>query len=288
MRGSSFFDGIRQVESTVIGRPARAPAFYYDSSSMTALFPARFSALRALMPDPSYVPARIAPGVGVVGVTCSENRDTDFGPYNLAGIIVVLSAPPAGGVPGRWLWRSLRGGESHIFVLHMPENSELPVVTGIEYLGYPKFVAAVDFADEGDRRICRVSEGDEHLLTMSGRRLPATNEATIRQFTHTWMDGQAQSHETRIHQHQVAVSVRGADVDLQLGPHLIARELDRLLLSRRQLLYEYEASSEMIVFLAEHLTAVYFKTLSEAVQRGSVAEPEHDDRTGAAAVGVRR
>ncbi len=136
MRDSSFFDGIRQIELAIEGQVVKQPCFYFDSSSMTALFAARRSALRALMPDASYVPARLVPGLGIVAVVCYENRDTDVGPYNNVGIAVVREAPSAGNYPGRWAMCWLTSGESHAYVLHMPENSELPVLAGIEFLGW--------------------------------------------------------------------------------------------------------------------------------------------------------
>lgn len=268
MRGSSFFDGIRQIELTIESQIVKQPCFYFDSASMTALFAARRSALRALMPDASYVPARLAPGLGIVAVVCYENRDTDVGPYNNVGIAVVLEAPPAGRFPGRWAWRWLTSGESHVYVLHMPENSELPVLAGIELLGYPKFQALVEIGDEGDRCVCRVIEKGEHLLTMRGLRLPARKETTVRQISHVWMDGQPQSHEVRIHQHQSALTARREATVLELGPHPLARELDRLLVSRRALIYAYVPSSEMIVFGAEHLTPKLLKSALEAIERG--------------------
>lgn len=69
MRGSPFFDDVRQIHIEIGGHVAKHPTFCYDGGSMTAAFPARYRKLRELMPDPRYVPARLAPRLGVVAVS---------------------------------------------------------------------------------------------------------------------------------------------------------------------------------------------------------------------------
>src|SRR5512144_241286 len=126
MRGSPFFEGVRQVDVVVGGEPAKVPCFYYDAFSMTATFPARLGALRALMPDSAYVPARLAPGVGLITIDCLEYRDTDVGPYNEVGIYVALNAPGEGAnLPGRALWRATRSGRYHAYVHQMPVTTDV-------------------------------------------------------------------------------------------------------------------------------------------------------------------
>ena len=93
MRGSPFFEGVRQVDAQIAGQPAKLPAFYYDGAEMTALFPARHGELRRLLPDPRLVPARLAPGLGVVAVSCLEYRDSDVGPYNELAVAIPLNEP---------------------------------------------------------------------------------------------------------------------------------------------------------------------------------------------------
>ena len=94
MRGSAFFDDIRQIGLEIGGQPGKVPVFCYDGRCMTALFAARRSARRALMPGSCYVPARLAPGLGAVSITCLEYRDCDIGPYNELAVGVPLNEPP--------------------------------------------------------------------------------------------------------------------------------------------------------------------------------------------------
>src|SRR5512144_775128 len=92
MRGSAFVKDVRQIDLKIGGELGKVPLFFYDGSYISAAFPARYRALRELMPDPRYVPARLAPGLGVVAVTCFETRDTDVGPYRVVVIAIPLKS----------------------------------------------------------------------------------------------------------------------------------------------------------------------------------------------------
>lgn len=269
MRGSPFFEGVRQVDVVVGGEPAKLPCFYYDAFSMTATFPARLGALRALMPDPGYVPARLAPGVGLVAINCVECRDTDVGPYNEVGVYVVLNGPGEGAnLPGRALWRATRSGRYHTYAHHLPVTSDVALRGGVDFYNFPKFLAAIEFREEGDRRSCRLAEGQEHILTLRGLRIPATKTATARFFCHLWMDGQPQTAEASVHLRKVATTVRPGAAILELGAHHpIALELARLLLSRHPLQYEYAPSFESILFAPERLTPPLLISLLDSLAR---------------------
>ena len=56
----------------------RIPTFYYDGSGIGAVFPARLAALRRLMPDRRFTPARLAPGLGVCHRAQVSTRTWDF------------------------------------------------------------------------------------------------------------------------------------------------------------------------------------------------------------------
>lgn len=256
MRGSPFFDGVSQVEAEVAGRLAMAPTFYYDASAMTALFPARYGALRRLLPDSRFVPARLAPGLGVVSISCLEYRDTDVGAYNEVSIAIPLNFPAfRANWPGRALSQALRRGQSNVFIQHLPVTTEIALRGGIDFLGAPKFMAAIEFDDDGGRRRCRLAEGQEPILTLTGERLPAHGQAQLQSFCHFWMDGQPQSAEFKINLLQVGATRRPGAVALEPGArHPIAEELERLLVSRRSLRYVYMPRFEAILYGPDHLT----------------------------------
>jgi hypothetical protein len=256
MRGSPFFDGVTQSEVTIADQPANVPIFYYDGTATSAVFPARLGALRRLMPDPRLCPARLAPGLGAVAITCFEYRDTDIGPYNELAISVVLNEPwflP--NLPGLALISSLRRRQLHAWVHHRPVTTEIARAGGVDFYNYPKFIAGIDFDESDERRTCRLSEGAEHILTLSGKRIPAPRSEEFQLFSHLWMDRQPQSSEFKINAIEMGVSLSPSAATLKLGErHPIARELAGLLLSRRPIQYQYMPRFEGILYGPEHLS----------------------------------
>jgi hypothetical protein len=256
MRGSPFFDGVQQMPIEIAGEPVKFPVFYYDASSMNAIFPARYGELRKLLPNARFVPARLAPGLGAVAVTCLEYRDTDAGAYNEVAISIPLNEPAfRANLPGRALWKSARRGQLDVFVHHLPVTTDVALRGGVDYYNFPKFLAGIEFEDDSDSRSCRLAEGQEHILTLTGRKLPAPGRAEVQNSCHLWMDGQPQRAELKVNQLEVGTSLRPGAATLELGArHPIAHELDRVLISRRSLQYEYVPRFEAILYGPEHLT----------------------------------
>jgi Acetoacetate decarboxylase (ADC) len=256
MRGSPFFDGVAQSEATIAGQSARLPIFYYDGSAIQAVFAARLGALRKLMPDPRFCPARLAPGLGAVAVTCFEYRDTDIGPYNELAIAVLLNEPYfIPNLPGLAMASSMRRRQLHAWVQHLPVTTEIARAGGVDFYNYPKFIAGIDFSDEGSRRVCRLSEGAEHILTLSGERIPTPRSEEFQLFSHLWMDRQPQSSEFKINALETGMSLRSGGASLELGDrHPIARELAGLIAFNRPLQYQRMARFEGILYGPEHLS----------------------------------
>jgi Acetoacetate decarboxylase (ADC) len=269
-RHSAFFEGVAQLGATISGEPAKLPIFYYDGTAQTAVFPARFGALRELLPDPRLVPARLAPGLGAVAVSCFEYRDTDVGPYNELAIAIVLNEPPfALNLPGRAILAGLRRRQLHAWVQHLPVTTEIARAAGVELYNYPKFVATIDFEQGGQRRTCRLAEGDEHILTLDGGLLATPRAEQVQLFSHLWMDRQPQSSEFKINALDSGRSLRPGAARLELGErHPIAAELDRLLVSRRSIRYELMARFEGILYGPEHLTLALIRRALALTEAG--------------------
>ncbi len=271
MRGSPFFDGVRQSEVTIAGQPAKVPIFYYDGTAMQAVFPARLRALRRLMPDPRFCPARLAPGLGAVAVTCFEYRDTDIGPYNELAISIVLNEPwflP--NLPGLALVSGLRRRQLHAWVHHLPVTTEIARAGGVDFYNYPKFIAGIDFQESEKRRVCRLSKGAEHILTLSGERIATPRSEQLQLFSHLWMDRQPQGAEFKINAVEMGVSVRPGVASLALGErHPIARELAQVIAWSRPIQYQYMARFEGILYGPEHLSLA----LLAHATAGAAAQP---------------
>jgi hypothetical protein len=270
-RHSAFFEGIAQSDATLAGEAARLPIFYYDGTAQTAVFPARLRAVRRLLPDPRFVPARLAPGLGAVGVTCFEYRDTDIGPYNELAITVILKDPGIGAnLPGRALAAGLRDKQLHAWVQHLPVTTEIARVGGVELYNYPKFVGSIDFEESASRRTCRLSEGDEHILTLDAPLIDTPRSGELQLFSHLWMDRQPQSSEFKLNVLASGVSPRPGAARLELGSrHPIARELAGLLLSRRSIYHELMRSFEGILYGPEHLSLPLMQRALALIEPGA-------------------
>lgn len=268
MRNSTFFDGVTQADLTENGQTIKVPLFYYDGTAMTAIFPARLKALRAALPDPRFQPARLAPGVGVVGITCFQYRDTDIAPYNELAISIILNEPYfRANLPGRALLSALHRHQFDAWVQHLPVTTEISCAAGVDYYNYPKFLASIDFTEEHGRHVCRLAQDCEHILTLSGRSIPARRPGRLQFFSHLWMDRQPQSSEFKISASAMGQRFSPDAATLTLGDvHPIARELAGMLLSRQPIYYHYLGKFEGILYGPEHLTA-------PLIQRALAASP---------------
>ena len=275
MRGSPFFDGVAQSDVTIAGQAAHVPIFYYDGTATSAVFPARLKRLRALMPDPTYRPARLAPGVGAVAITCFEYRDTDLGPYNELAISVVLNEPwfrP--NLPGAALISSVRRRQLHAWVEHLPVTTEIARAGGVDFYNYPKFVAGIEFSENSGRRECRLSEGAERILTLTGDLIPTPRSEEVQLFSRLWMDRRPQGSEFKINALQTGISLRPKAATLRLGEqHPIARALDRQLIGRTPIQYQYIKSFEGILYGPDNMSLPLLERYT--AQSGRSLEPAH-------------
>jgi len=272
-RQSGFFEGVPQVDATLAGEAAKLPIFYYDGTAQTAVFPARLGALRRLLPDPRFVPARLAPGLGAVAVSCFEYRDTDIGPYNELAITIVLNNPPfASNLPGRALLAGLRSKQLHAWVHHLPVTTEIARAGGVDLYNYPKFVGSIDYEEAAGRRNSRLGEGDEHILTLDGPLIDTPRSGELQLFSHLWHDRQPQESEFKLNVIASGRSLRSGAARLELGErHPIARELASVLVSRRSIYYELMAPFEGILYGPEHLSLPLIRKALAMTETGEPA-----------------
>jgi hypothetical protein len=270
-RHSPFFEGVSQVGVELAGEMGRLPIFYYDGTAQTAVFPARLQGLRRLLPDPRFVPARVAPGVGAVGVTCFEYRDTDIGPYNELAISIILKDPAmAGNLPGWGLLAGLRRRQLHAWVQHLPVTTEVARAGGVELYNYPKFVAAIEFETRGATRLCTLAEGDERILDLSGPLTEKRRSGGLQLFSHLWMDRQPQSSEFKLNILAGGLELRPGAARLELGHrHPIARELAGVLLSRSSIYYELLDPFEGILYGPERLSLPLIQRAMAMIEPGA-------------------
>lgn len=250
MINDRFFDEVQQGTWLVQGHEVKLPLFYRDGSAMMATFPARIGALKALLPDRCFTPARLAPGVGMLAIIAFEYRDTDIGAYNELGLGVILDGSPKGfSVPVVPLLSGVAQRRLDAFVWHLPVTTHAAYVAGREFWNFPKFIASIGFTDSGEQRACQLTEGDRHVLALSASRVRAAFNLQFQLMAHMWQDGQPQGGRFEIRASQVGVSLRRGAASVKLfDDHPISRDLDRILVSRRSIFYAYLPQMESILF----------------------------------------
>jgi hypothetical protein len=265
MSTSTFFDGVRQAEIDLTGDPVKLPIFYRDGEAMTGVFPAKIGRLRRYLPDRRLEPARLAPGVGVVTISCFEYRDSDVGTYNELAIGIALNYPNHRlNLPGKAMLSGLLHGQMEGYVWHLPVTTELAWKAGRDFWNYPKIVAPIEFTEDQRTRTCRLTDEGEHVLTMRGQRLSSNRTEDLQLFTHIYQDGQPQRGEFRLKMQKSGQSIMPGSAELELGiNHPWALELREVLISTRSIAQSYTPSMQGILFGPENISSHFIQLAAQ-------------------------
>lgn len=248
-RPSDFLKGIVQTEFPMepFDRMGMLPVFYYDNSSMTAVFTASTRKVRALLPDPSMHPLELRPGRCVVAFNAFEYRDTDIDPYNEFSISFLMSYGRRS-LPGIKLLRGMASRCFEAYVWQLPVTTEIARWGGVELYGYPKFLADIEFKHAPDRTSCRLSVGGRHILTLDGQVLSGAPAKLLRYRAYSMKNGIPLCANVYTNPLEYAESMSRSAASLTLGDHDIARQLQNLDLSASPLMYQYCPRNELVLF----------------------------------------
>ena len=230
MNPSAFFDGVTQFQIPWRDTTVSTPTFYQDVRMLETVFMAPLETVTALLPSKCLHPWRVTPWHSVVDISAIEYRECDIGPYNEVSLSIPVSLDrPTPVFTG--LFRKIPD-ESDGYVMHLPVTTEIAMTLGIGLLGLPKFLADIEFKEEGDWVSCRLSKSGQHILTLAGRKgrlqpvprsrvhlIGARGERLLRCLA-IFAEGEA------------SVSKNPGDVRLELGDHRISQQLRDLRLGR--------------------------------------------------------
>jgi hypothetical protein len=59
-----------------------------------------------------------------------------------------------------------------VYIYHLPVTTEIALRGGIDYYNYPKFLADILFTDTDEHVTCDLFREEEHILTISGEKIP--------------------------------------------------------------------------------------------------------------------
>jgi hypothetical protein len=249
MSVDDFFKGIEQVEMSLDSGSARFPIFYKSARMFTVMLPANWLKLRALLPDPRFMPAQIVPGVGAIGLTAFEYYDTDIGPYNEFSISIALNAPYYAPIPGYNILRQYADRTFNIFIHRLPVTTEIALRGGIDYYNFPKFLAGIKFDDVAGRITCDLTRGEDRLLTMSGAKPATDDQGQVKFLISLYHNRQPQHTEFNLRVPQGVIKWMPDMVNWSFNPATnVGNELCQSVLGNRALLYMYFPEMKAILY----------------------------------------
>jgi len=252
MRGE-LFKGIKQWEFEQGGRKFKLPVFYYDNTSLTAIYTASTNKVRKFLPHPAMTPTEMFPGKCMVAFTAFEYRKTDIDPYNEFSIafLITFGRPQVPGVTAIWQMARRR---FTVYVWKLPVTTEIARFGGVELYGYPKFLAGITF-DKGQKWIeCRLSEKGEDILILKGKVLPTTRGKITRFVTTSIVDEIPVTANVVVDPIEFAQSRDGQSAVLEIGAnHPISEMLHGIELSRNPVMYQFSPITEAVLFAGKNL-----------------------------------
>jgi hypothetical protein len=244
MERDDFFSEIEHREVPWGQTSIAVPIFYRDVMSLGALFLASTARLRALLPSSRMHPLRITPWHGILSVSVNQFRDSDLGPYNEVAVSVPFTLDKASPMFVGLLHNTPE--EPSLYIHSLPVTTEIALDAGVEFAGYPKFLAGIEFQQEADWVSCRLVEGDRHIFTLAGRRVDLQEAPRLRMHVFTTRNGRLLRSQLICSERGRGVSRDPSHVRLELGDHPLAQELRGVRLGR-MLTYQYEPQYQTIL-----------------------------------------
>ena len=250
---TDFFKGIKQWEVDQNGWKGKLPVFYYDTTSINAIYTASTAKVKSLLPLADMHPVELFPGRALIAFTAFEYRKTDIDPYNEFSIAfpITFGTKPIPFVTAGW---QMARRCISAYVWQLPVTTEIARQGGVEMYGFPKFIADIEFARETDAITCNLSEKGEKILTLTGKVLPTKPEKITRYVTYSVIDGIALRANVFINPVQFAQTTSRQAARLELGTsHSIPAALKGLDLSANPVTYQYSPLNQGILYAGRNL-----------------------------------
>ncbi|MBW1714925.1 MAG: acetoacetate decarboxylase family protein [Deltaproteobacteria bacterium] len=232
MRDHPFFKDTPRKTLDMAGQPMELPVFYYDVRFVTAIFTAKTSALKKLLPHPRFKPIQIWPGTGMLGIAAFEYHDTSIGPYNEIAISIPIKFPSRFVVPGLSALKMMRKNLFPVYIHHLPVTTQIALKVGIHFYNYPKFLAEVTFHDRDESLEVILKEKDDLILKLLAKKLSLKRSAGFEFHTYSIKDNVVMHSLIEGWAPKFGAVRMGSVAKLELGEHPISKELAELNLSK--------------------------------------------------------
>jgi len=202
----------------VLGQTVTMPVEVRDATTATVMYDVDIDAARALAPA-GFEIVESSPGKAQLAIALVDYRDNDLGTYHEIGTIFFV--------------RPVGGGPDGTFITHLPVDQEFTCVAGNQIWGFPKSVEKIDVIDTDTSSRWVLTMDGELVLDLTVPRGSGADEMPMLPMTsYTLLDGRP--HATTFTQGGTGFSMAfgGEGVELRLGGHPIAKELQSLGLPR--------------------------------------------------------
>ncbi|MBF0239385.1 MAG: acetoacetate decarboxylase family protein [SAR324 cluster bacterium] len=250
LTSKDFFKGI--IQKTNQEYAVKLPIFYYDNTTMTAIFTASTRALKKYLPE-ELCPVEAFPGKSLVALSAFEYRHTDIGPYNEFSVAALVNYPGKS-IPGLSVASQLAQKDFQAFILSLPVNSEVARKGGVELSGYPKFMADIEWGKEDSDLNCTVSVKGNLLVKMQGKKLSGKKGAITRTKIFTHYKSSLLGANLYVNPQQFSQSFHGKSAQFEVGTgHPMCDLLKDLKLGSRALIYQFSAFNQAILFDSKNI-----------------------------------
>lgn len=250
---SEFLRSVKQWEFEWKGDKFKLPVFYYDNTSITAIYTAATEKAKKLLPHPDMRPIELYPGRCLIAFTAFEYRKTDIDPYNEFSIAFLVSMKfPQ--IPALTAGYQMLRRQFTAYVWKLPVTTEIARMGGVELYGYPKFLADIVFTRTPATIECKLVEKGEHILTVKGKVLPTSAGKLTKYTTYSILDNIPLAANVVTNPIQFVESRDKNAASLELGgTHPICTALREIDLSPMPLVYQYAPETEAILFAGRNL-----------------------------------
>jgi len=233
-----FFKQFEYQKIVFDGKEYEEPLRYYDFLRMVAYFPASTKKLKKYLPSKKLKLLKPFPGMSILFIAVYEYRDiADLEPYNEVGI----------GIPV--ILKTKKKKYQGAYFIHLPVTTEEARKIGVEFTGFPKFVADITFEDKEYTKICKLAHENKEILTIEFRKLDT--EIQYGEGISITVKGNKILRTVITVQSQHGSSRKKGEASITLGDHPISKELKELLLDTESVGHDYQPKAQLSIPFAE-------------------------------------
>jgi hypothetical protein len=249
---NDFFKGVKQWEFKKEDLQFKLPVFYYDTTSISAIYTADTQKVKTLLPLAEMNPVELLPGRCLVAFTGFEYRKTDIDAYNEFAITFLITYDKVQ-IPGiTAIWQMARRCISG-YVWQLPVTTEIARIGGVELYGFPKFIADITFERSDSHISCHVAENGQQILSLTGKILPTAPEKITQYITYSVVDDIPLKTNVYINPIKFAQTRDSKAASIELGDHTICSTLKDIGLSETIVTYQYSPVNQGILFAGRNL-----------------------------------